>query len=138
MQHQVHNPLINSSTTEWNNCRLLINKSFWTLQFCAVLINKFTFVPLSTQDGTGSGQKFWPCLSKFVIERVIKRFPLLYHNFWLQGCAVADDVFVTLSAVLDEVVYELNLWGRITCNQDSIAPGDSPKGSATLLLTFSQ
>ena len=47
-----------------------------------------------------------------MIERVIKRFPLLYHNFWVQGCPVADDIFVTLSAVLHEVIYELHLlWG---------------------------
>ena len=46
------------------------------------------------------------CLSQFVIERVVKWFPLLYHNFWLQGGIVADEIFVTLSAVLDEVIYE--------------------------------
>ena len=45
-------------------------------------------------------------LVQSMIERVIKRFHLLYHNFWLHCCAVADDIFVTLSAVLDEVIYE--------------------------------
>ena len=74
-QRRVNIPWINSSTDKWNNCRSLIDKSSWTLQFCAVLINKFiplneilkantvagsyyTFVPLSTQDGSGSGQSF--------------------------------------------------------------------------------
>ena len=76
---------------------------------------------------------FWPCLSQFMIKRVIKRFPLLYHNFWLQGCTVADDIFITISLVLNEVIYELHLLWEIACNQDCIALGDSPKGSATLV-----
>ena len=74
-------------------------------------------VPLSTLDGNGSGQCFWPCLSQSVIERGIKWFPLLYHNFWLQGCAVADDIFVTLSMVLDEVIHDTSLivQSRLNC-----------------------
>ena len=48
--------------------------------------------------------EFWPCLSQSAIERVNKQFPLLYHNFWLKSCTVADDYFVTLSVVLDEVI----------------------------------
>ena len=69
--------LINSSTDEWNNCRSLIDKSSWTLQFCAVLINTFTFLPLSTQDRAGSGQSFGHACSRQLIERVNKQFPLL-------------------------------------------------------------
>ena len=92
---RVINPLINSSTDEWNNCRSLRDKSSWTLQFCAVLINKLTFVPLSIQDRTVSRQRFWPCTNPSGIEILHKRFPLLCHNFWLQGCAVADDIFWT-------------------------------------------
>ena len=56
--------------------------------------------------GLALGRVFLPSLFQSVIERVIKWFSLLYHNFWLQGCVVADDIFVTLSAVLDEVIYE--------------------------------
>ena len=74
-------------------CRMLIDKSSWTLQLCFVLINKFTFVPLSTQDGTSSGRNFWPYLPQSLFEGLHKLFPLLCHNFWLQGCAVADDIF---------------------------------------------
>ena len=103
MQCWVINPLINSSTAEWNNCRSLIDKSSWTLQFCAVLVNKFALVPLSTHDGTGSGQCFGcACPSQWL--KVTNRFRLLFHNFWLQGCAMADDIFVTLSDVLDEAI----------------------------------
>ena len=75
-----------------------------SLQFCIVLINEIPLVALSTNNGTGSGQCFWPSLSQFEIERVIKQFPLLYHNFWLQGCVVADDIFLTFSMVLGEVI----------------------------------
>ena len=39
MQRRVINPLINSTTDEWNNCRSLIDKASWILQFWAILIH---------------------------------------------------------------------------------------------------
>ena len=80
-QRRVINPLINSSTDEWNNGRLLIDKSAWTLQFCAVLIKKFTFGLLSTQDGTGSRQSFdRACLRQWSKE-LISGFPCYTTTF---------------------------------------------------------
>ena len=75
MQCPVINPLINSSTDESNNSRSLIDKSSCTLQFCIVLINKFTFVPLSTQDGTGSGQSFGRACPHQWLKELINGFP---------------------------------------------------------------
>ena len=58
--------------------------------------------------GLAPGSIFFPCLSQLEIEKVIKLFPLPYHNFWQQDYAVADDIFITLSRVLDDVIYELH------------------------------
>ena len=92
-QLRVINPLINSTTAEWNYCRSLIDKSSWTLQFCAVLINKLTFVPLCTQDGTGSGQSFGRACPRLWLKDLLSSFPCCTTTF---GYRVASSLMIFL------------------------------------------
>ena len=98
-QRRVRNLLINSSPAEWGNCRLLrqVVLDFTVLCCSDQLVCFINFWVLMTGLPPAS---VLACLSQLGIERAIKRFPLLYHNFWRQCCPVADDIFVTLSMVL--------------------------------------
>ena len=86
-----------------------MDKSSWILQFCAVLVNKFATVPISTRGGTGSRQSFGRACPSLWLKESLSGFPCYTTTLGYRAApSLADDIFVTLSAVLDEVIYEIS------------------------------